>query len=163
MSATATPTVSRRIAVFGSVAADRAAEREEQPFSAPARAVLDRVLEAVASGAPAIAGPIVDRAVAEGTITRDERHAMLRELSRPGGAGEEPEPPGSQGAGRTLREALAAVRRAAPTIARPILDEAVEAERLTPAQERRILERLRASPGRVLRSGGGTLRPRPAR
>ena len=45
-----------------------------------------------------------------------------------------------------LREALAAIRRAAPAIAKPILDEAVDAERLTPAQEQRILERLRISP-----------------
>jgi hypothetical protein len=48
------------------------------------------------------------------------------------------------------------MRRAAPGIARPILDEAVDAERLTPAQEQRILERLRSSPARVLRN---TLRP----
>jgi hypothetical protein len=148
----ATATMPRRIAVFGSVAADGGPGPDEHPFSAPARAVLDRVLEAVACGAPAIAGPILDRAVAEGAITRGERHSMLRELSRPGGAGEELERAVSQGARRTLRDALAALRRAAPIIARPILDEAVESERLTPAQERRILERLRTSPARALHS-----------
>ena len=84
MSAAATATMPRRIAVFGSVAADGGPGPDEHPFSAPARAVLDRVLEAVACGAPAIAGPILDRAVAEGAITRGERHSMLRALSRPG-------------------------------------------------------------------------------
>jgi hypothetical protein len=51
-----------------------------------------------------------------------------------------------------LREALAAVRRAAPAIATPILDDAVDQERLTAAQERRILERLRISPATALRA-----------
>jgi len=72
---------------------------------------------------------------------------MLLEL-----AGREVEPlasPASSAAARrVLREVLAAIRRAAPTIARPILDEAVDEERLTPAQKRRILERLRTSPPR---------------
>jgi hypothetical protein len=159
MPATASYAPSRRIAVFGSVAAERppASDRDEG-FSAPARAVLERVIEAVASSAPAVAGPILDRAVADGTITRAERRAMVLELSDPA-ASYEPAPVLSRDARGTLRDALAALRRAAPGIARPILDEAVESERLTPAQERRILERLRYSPARVLR---GTLRARVA-
>ena len=159
MTDAATHTPSRRIAVFGSVAAERPpAPESDETYSPAARAVLERVIEAIASSASSIAKPILDRAVADGTITRAERHSMLLELSDPTTAGEDP-PDVSQDARRTLREALAAVRRAAPAIARPILDEAVQAERLTPAQERRILERLRASPARALR---GPLRQRVA-
>jgi len=154
--ATATRPPSRRIAVFGSVAAPD--EEREAALSPAASAVLERVHEAIAANAPSIVKPILDRAVADGTITRAERHSMLLELSDPTTAGEDP-PDVSQDARRTLREALAAVRRAAPAIARPILDEAVDAERLTEAQERRILERLRASPARALR---GPLRQRVA-
>jgi hypothetical protein len=157
MTATAVHPPTRRVAVFGSVSAERppAPDRDET-FSPAARAVLELVIEAIASSAPAIVTPILDRAVAAGTITRAERHAMLVELSDPEAA-DQHLPPVSEDARRTLREALAAIRRAAPGIARPILDEAVDAERLTPAQELRILERLRSSPSRLLR---GTRRPR---
>jgi hypothetical protein len=151
--ATATHPPSRRIAVFGSVAA--ADERSEPVLSPAARAVLERVHEAIASNAPSIVKPILDRAVAAGAITRAERHAMLLELSgaaivEDGAAGTV-----SLGARGALRDALAAIRRAAPSIARPILDQAVDEERLTPAQERRILERLRSSPARALRGTVG--------
>ena len=156
MTVTATYPPHRRIAVFGSVAAERPlAPDRDDTLSPAARAVLERVIEAIASSAPAIASPILDRAVAEGAITRAERHLMLLELSDPS-ASLDAAPAVSQEARSTLREALAAIRRAAPGIARPILDEAVDAERLTPAQEQRILERLRSSPARVLRN---TLRP----
>jgi hypothetical protein len=145
-----------RIAVFGAIAPEHslAEAAETQALSPAARAVLERVLASIASSASAIAQPLLDRAVEEGTITRAERHALLRELSAPtdlddGGAAAAAAPP-SLGARRVLREALAAIRRAAPGIAQPILDEAVDAERLTPAQERRILERLRIGPS-VLR------------
>lgn len=160
--ATATHQPSRRIAVFGSVAADRPlATERDQAFSPAARAVLERVLSAIASSAPSIAKPILDRAVAEGAITRAERHELLLELSDPAAAGEAvwQAPMVSQGARRVLREALIAIAGAAPAIARPILDEAVDAERLTLAQERRILERLRWSPAGARR---GTLRARVA-
>lgn len=145
---------SRRIAVFGSLAAEGPLPPDrDQSFSPAARAVLERVLESVAANAASIAKPILDRAVEDGTITRAERHAMLLELGESAASADAlaGRQTASQGARRALRDALAAVRRAAPGIARPILDEAVEAERLTPAQERRILERLRASPAQVLR------------
>jgi hypothetical protein len=160
MSAATSHQPSRRIAVFGSVAAERplASDRDDA-FSPAARAVLERVIEAIASSAPAVAGPILDRAVADGAITRAERHLMLLELSDPA-ASSDPAPEVSLQARGALREALAELRRAAPGIARPILDEAVDTERLTAAQERRILERLRSGPARVLRS---TLRPRVAK
>ena len=158
----------RRIAVFGAIAAQPplALPADAHALSPAARAVLERVLASIASSASSIAQPILDRAVEEGTITRAERHALLRELSAPGDPDDaeaeadadddaDPAPPPSLGARRVLREALAAIRRAAPGIAQPILDEAVDAERLTPAQEKRILERLRISPAQVLRRRPG--------
>ena len=159
MTITATHPPSRRIAVFGSVASERQpVPARDAALSPPAHAVLERVLEEIAASAPSIARPILDRAVLEGAITRAERHAMLVRLSDPQDRDDAAE--ASQGARRTLREALAAVRHAAPAIARPILDEAVDDERLTPAQERRILERLGTSPARILR-GPGSGRPVP--
>jgi len=140
--------------VFGSVAAERPlGSEDERPFSPAARAVLERVHEEVASSAESIVAPILDRAVAEGAITRAQRHTIVLELSdQPIPARESAVPDQSQSARRVLREALGAVNRAAPGIARPILEEAVEHERLTPAQQRRILERLRISPARAVRS-----------
>jgi len=129
-----------RLVVFGSVAAAR------PPATPAVGAVLERVYDSIAASAPAIAAPIIDRAVDEGRITRVERHELLRELRDPGTVDF------SHGARSVLREALAAVRRAAPAIAMPILDDAVDQERLTAAQERRILERLRISPATALRA-----------
>ena len=149
------PQVSRtRIAVFGSISAGRTdTSPEKVPVLSPAaRAVLERVLDSITSSVPSIAGPILDRAVAEGTITRSERHELLQELSDP--AALPGAVPASVGGRRVLREALAAVRRAAPGIAGPILEDAVDAERLTAAQQRRILERLGTSPVRALRAPG---------
>ncbi len=152
----------RRIAVFGAIAAEQpplALPADMQTLSPAARAVLERVLASIASSASAIAQPILDRAVEEGTITRAERHALLGELSAPRDPDDAPDdgaaPAPSLGARRVLREALAAIRRAAPGIAKPILDEAVDAERLTAAQEKRILERLRISPAQALRRSPG--------
>jgi hypothetical protein len=150
-----------RIAVFGADAPERplALPADAQELSPAARAVLERVLASIASSASSIAQPILDRAVEEETITRAERHALLRELSAPSDRDDAPAPaeppPTSVGARRVLREALAAIRRAAPGIAQPILDEAVDAERLTAAQQKRILERLRINPSQVLRRSAG--------
>jgi len=141
-----------RLAVFGSVAAARPVAGEEPPTVPPVRAVLEQVLASIAQHTPSIAEPILDRALAEGKITRVERHALLRELGDPEAA----RPPegaaaSSVPARRVLREVLAAVRRAAPTIAEPILDAALDSERLTAAQRQRVLERLRTSPPAALR------------
>jgi hypothetical protein len=150
---TAAPLPLTRIAVFGAIAAEGPAgpPPDDHALSPAARAVLERVLASIASQSPSIAQPILDRAVEDGTITRSERHALLRELGDPSAAA----PPPSPGARRALGEAFAAIRRAAPGIARPILDEAVDAERLTAAQQKRILERLRTGPSRMLRPAPG--------
>lgn len=155
-----------RIAVFGAGAPERAPAlpTDAQELSPAARAVLERVLASIESSASSIAQPILDRAVEAGLITRAERHGLLRELSAPSGRDDGPASAGasptSLAARRVLREALAAIRRAAPGIAQPILDEAVGAERLTAAQQKRILERLRINPSQILRPaarGGAAL------
>ena len=161
MSVTAAKPTRTRIAVFGSIAAERPVPLDDpapadQGLSPAARAVLEGVLATIAARAPSIARPILDRAVADGSITRAERHELLRELSGPRAGGDDEEPgttPASFGARVVMREAFAAIRRAAPGIARPILDEAVGAERLTAAQEQRILERLRIGPSRLRTAG----------
>jgi hypothetical protein len=97
----------------------------------------------LAAKTPGIAGPILDRALAAGTITDTERSGLLEEL---GGASVD-HASGRAAVARLHQEILAAVRRAAPTLAKPLLNEAVASERLTAAQERRILEHLRLSGG----------------
>jgi hypothetical protein len=109
--------------------------------------VLELVYESIAASAPQIVSPILDRAVGAGTISRVERHELLRVIS---GSAPTEDSAGAAPARAVLREALAAVRRAAPEIAAPILREAVGSERLTQAQEQRILERLRTSPAGAL-------------
>ena len=147
---TAAPDIRRtRLAVFGSVAA----EGDRRPSPAVS-AVLGQVYETIAASAPLIAAPIVDRAVEDGRISRHERHRLLLELGDPESADAASGAAViSIGAQRVLREALAAVRRAAPVIAAPILDDAVAREHLTLAQEQRILDRLRTSPASALRGG----------
>jgi hypothetical protein len=98
----------------------------------------------LAAKTPGIAGPILDRALAAGTITDTERSGLLEEL---GGASADHASGRAAAVARLHQEVLAAVRRAAPTLAKPLLNEAVASERLTAAQERRILEHLRLSGG----------------
>ena len=149
MSRASTVSAATRIAVFGSVAERRTGRRT--PLATPPRflspsaaAVFDRALELISSKAPSIAAPVLDRSVAVGRITRAERRELLDELT---GVGEPVAgPPRSEQVARVRHEAFAAVRRAAPRLAQPLLTDAVKTERLTPAQERRIVERLRQGP-----------------
>jgi hypothetical protein len=149
---------SRRIAVFGSIAAERPPselEADDPPGLLPSpatRAVLEHVFAAIAAQTRAIAQPILDRAMADGALTRGEHDELLRELGEPSVAA--PAAVAVRPVAReVLREAHAAIRAASPGIAAPILREAVASERLTAAQEQRILERLRRSPTTALRSG----------
>jgi hypothetical protein len=148
-----------RVAVFGSIAApleprrwplDRpqkpsvggGQERLAKPSPA-ATAVLERVRVLLADKAPAIARPILDRALAAGKITDAERSDLLEELS-----GASATHASERAAVAQLHEEIrGALRRAAPTLAQPLLKEALASERLTAAQERRIVERLRLSGG----------------
>jgi hypothetical protein len=142
----------RRLAVFGSVSAERP---PRAPVAAPesgAREVLEQVFAAIAEQAPLIARPVLDRAAAAGEISPGERDALLRELAQPQSSNDETGTPASTVAGRAaLREALGAVRLASPGIAQPILHAAVAEGLLTAAQEQRIIARLRTSPGAAFR------------
>jgi len=148
-----------RVAVFGSISAHDGADerplarvptpaqasgprRPAQPSPA-ASAVLERVRALLAAKAPGIARPILDRALAAGTITDGERSDLLEELSGSPVA----HPSHRAAVARLHEEILAAVGRAAPTLAEPLLKDAVSSERLTAAQEGRILERLRLGDG----------------
>ncbi|HUB75767.1 MAG TPA: hypothetical protein VL977_01860 [Solirubrobacteraceae bacterium] len=113
----------------------------QQPPPPGASAILTRTLELIAARSPAIATPILDSALGAGTITRAEHAALLAELvGVPSSAGG----PARDVVERLRHQIRAAIRRAAPVLARPLLDQAVAERRLTPAQEVRILRRLRA-------------------
>jgi hypothetical protein len=141
----------RRIAVFGSLA-----PQSRALLSPAARAVFERILTAVAEQAPAIARPLLDRSVADGSLTREERHEVLAELEHNASTAEARERGRQSFAMRRVsREILAAVRRAAPAIAQPILAEAVADERLTTAQAQRILDRVRDFPASAFRPARG--------
>lgn len=145
MPSTAAPPAPTRIAVFrpcsDSTAPSLGARHgRAEPSSPNATAVLERTLALIAAKSPAIACPILDRALAAGTISRAERAELLAEVvGSPAVAGRV----SSAEAQRLRQQVRAAIGRAAPSLARPLLDEAVASERLTPAQEARILQRLR--------------------
>ncbi|HEY7967527.1 MAG TPA: hypothetical protein VID68_10900 [Solirubrobacteraceae bacterium] len=139
----------RRIAVFGSIA-----PQPRALLSPAARAVFERIVATIAEQAPTIARPLLDRSVADGSLTRDERHEVLADLE-PTARDAPDRTRQSFAVRRATREVLAAVRRAAPAIAQPILAEAVADERLTTAQAQRILERVRDFPAAVFRPAAG--------
>ncbi len=132
---TKTPT---KIAVFAT------SEPAASPAGPPAlhadpAAVLVRARELIAARSPGIAVPILDRALAAGTITQAERAALLRELV---GAGGPQQGQLSLAAQRLRAQVAAAIARATPGIARPLLDEAVASRRLTASQRMRITHHL---------------------
>jgi len=141
---------SRRIAVFGSVDAERPPRPVVATPSSTAREVLEAVYAAIAEKAPRIARPILDRAVDERAITAAQRDELLLELT--GRHDEQPAARNGTVATELLRESLVAIRLASPAIAAPILDEAVAGGRVTAEQAGRILERLRSSPTAALRA-----------
>jgi len=111
----------------------------QPPPSPGTSAVLSCTLELIAAQSPAIASPILDRARAAGTITAAEHAALLAELV---GVPSSLAVPGRDAVDRLRHQIRAAIRRAAPALVRPLLDQAVADERLTPAEEVRILQRL---------------------
>ena len=143
----------RRIAVFGSVSAERPPHAALEAPASATRAVLERVFAEISAQAPLIAQPILDRAVGDGMVTREERDELLSELADPQATAEAraARTRVRAGARAVLGEAFSAIRRAAPGVAEPILRQAVADARLTPAQSRRILERLRSSPAAAFR------------
>lgn len=146
----------RRLAVFGSVSAERPSRAIVDPPASVAREVLERVYAQISAQAPQIAQPTLERAVATGALSAAERDELLRELADPQSSTEPSARPGRSLAARTaLRAALGDVRRASPGIAQPILHAAVLDGLLTAAQEQRILSRLYASPAATFRPARG--------
>ena len=142
----------RRLAVFGSVSAERPSRTIVAAPESGAREVLERVFAEIAEQAPLIARPVLDSAAAAGKITATERDELLRELAEPQSSHDSTGAPGTSAAARgVLRLALGAVRRASPGIAGPILNAAVADGLLSAAQEQRIIARLHASPATAFR------------
>jgi hypothetical protein len=142
----------RRLAVFGSVSAERPSRALVETPDSAAREVLERVFAEIAAQAPVIARPVLDRALAAAAITTAERDELVRELAVPEASADSPPAPDrSVAASNALREALSAVRRASPGIAETILDAAVADGLLTAAQEQRIVGRLSSSPAATFR------------
>jgi hypothetical protein len=130
-----------KIAVFSSPEPAPAAARDAAPAAhADPAAVLVRARELIAARSPGIAVPMLDRALAAGAITPAERAALLRELV---GADDWRSAPLSLAAQRLRSQIRAAIVRATPALARPVLDEAVRSARLTQRQRMRITHRLR--------------------
>lgn len=130
-------------------------------LDADVRGVLREIHAAAARELPGIATPIIDKAVADARITR-EQGERLREaadrLSKAGPMHLDPQALGVELGDRDVRGVVFEVARAAaarvPDIARPIVDRAVEEDRITRAEGERILAKL-SRIGRHLREGRG--------
>jgi hypothetical protein len=115
---------------------------------ADVRAVMEDIHDAVAKQAPAIAGPVIDKAESDGKITEAQAD-KLRQAAQDIADGERPD---IRGLGRdedvheVIHDAFEAAREKAPGIAEPIIDKAVEDDKITEVQA----DRLRA----MVRRGG---------
>jgi hypothetical protein len=101
-----------------------------------ARAVALDAARALAERAPALADPVLDRAVADGTLTERRAERLRERAARFAARLAEP-------ANGAWLAAAAAVVRAAPGIAAPVLDRAVAADRLTREQADAVLDAIR--------------------
>ena len=145
---------------------------------ASVRAVAQKVFDAIRAQAPAIAKPLLDQGVAAGTISAAQEDAFLARLSQPlpdprsgstpgsaNGAPSAPppaKPDGSSAPGAALTPAqrqlyasvFGAIRTQAPTIAKPLLDQAVADGTITQVRADQISARLTAERVRLhLRDG----------
>jgi polyhydroxyalkanoate synthesis regulator phasin len=112
------------------------------------RAVAQKVAMAAAPGIPGLAQPILDQAVKDGKLTRaqaDELAQHIKAFSDRAGQGafgrfgpghHHRGAPGrfDRGAADVLRDVFGAVRKQAPSVAGPIVDQAVKDGKLTRAQ-----------------------------
>jgi hypothetical protein len=136
-------------------------------LTAAERGVLQQVAQAEAAQAPGIAKPILDSAVAAGTITQTQEDNFLQRLGRVRGPGEArpqrttPPTPPSAAQIAVFKQVAAAIGARLPGIAKPILDKAVGDGTITAAQEKQLLNFFTAGPhaGRPFKLG---LRPRAA-
>jgi hypothetical protein len=126
------------------------------PPDADVRAVLDDIRKAIAAQAPAIAGPVIDKAEKDGKITASQADA-LRKAAQDLADGKRPDP---RVIGRdpdvheVVHDAFAAAAEKAPGIAEPIIAKAVTEKRITETQAERIREMLKR-PHRGPGFGGG--------
>lgn len=133
---------------------------------ADVRDVLKQIHEAVADQAPAIAGPVIQKAQDDGKIT-DAQADKLRQAAQDLADGKRPD---IRGLGRdadvreVIHDAFEAAHDKAPGIAEPIVDKAVEDDKITEAQADRIREMVRhrpPAPGGPGRHGPGFGGPGP--
>jgi hypothetical protein len=145
------------------------------------RAVAQKIFDAIRAQAPAIAKPLLDQGVAAGTITAAQEDQFLTRLSQPlpdprsgppsgssDGASSVPPPAksdgnvvvGPSGAALTTGQrqlyasVFGAIRKQAPAIAKPLLDQAVADGTITQARADQISARLTAERVRLgLRDG----------
>lgn len=138
-------------------------------LSTSARAVAQKIFDAIRAHAPAIATPLLDQGVAADTITQAQEDAFLTRLSQPlpdrpsapstGSSGGTPslQPPamadrttgtGPGGADLTpaqrqlFASVFGAIRTQAPAIAKPLLDQAVADGTITQTRADQISARL---------------------
>ena len=112
------------------------------------RAVLEDIHAAVAKQAPAIAGPVIDKAENENKITSAQADA-LRKAAEDIAAGKRPDIralPRDEDVHRVIKEAFAAAHEKTPGIAEPIIDKAVADNKITEAQADRIREMIKKGP-----------------
>jgi hypothetical protein len=148
---------------------------------ASVRGVVQRIFDAIHGQAPAVAKPLLDQGVAAGTITQAQEDAFLTRLSQPlpdprsgslpgspTGAPSGPPPakpdgnaatgPGGAALTPAQRQLFAsvfgAIRNQAPTVAKPLLGQAVADGTITQAEADQISARLTAERVRLgLRDG----------
>ena len=127
---------------------ERGRRLHRETADADVRAVLKDVRDAVADQAPAIAGPVIDKAENDGKITEAQAD-KLRQAAQDLADGKRPD---IRGLGRdedvraVIKDAFAAAHDKAPGIAAPIIDKAVADDKITEAQADRIRQLVRRGP-----------------
>ncbi len=119
-----------------------------------AAGVLGDIAKAVAQKAPGVAGPIIDKAAAAGTITgaqADELRAAASDLAS-GGRGAlmaHRDLLADAGVRAVVHDVVKALAAQAPSVAKPIIDKAVSDGTITQAQADRLTQRIAAAAKRV--------------
>jgi hypothetical protein len=118
---------------------------------ADVRAVLEDIRDAVAKQAPDIAGPVIEKAENDGKITAAQAD-KLRQAAQDLADGKRPDIRGLKGDAdvrEVIHDAFEAAHEKVPAIAEPIIDKAVDDQKITEAQADRIREMIkRGPPGR---------------
>jgi hypothetical protein len=156
---------------------------------ASVRGVAQKIFDAIRGQAPAIAKPLLDQGVAAGTITQAQEDEFLTRLSQPlpdprsgphpgsstGALSAPPaaKPDGNAGTGpggaaltpaqrQLFASVFGAIRKQSPSIAKPLLDQAVADGTITQARADQISARLTAERVRLrLRDGAVAAARRP--